>query len=50
MGDYFQKEIKDLASKLGSKPKEVNKYEDEFGGRAGYTKILMNKNKDRDEL
>lgn len=48
--NYFQKEIKDLASKLGSKPKEVNKYEDEFGGRAGYTKILMNKNKDRDEL
>ncbi|BAZ08974.1 hypothetical protein NIES4071_07800 [Calothrix sp. NIES-4071] len=39
--NFFQKQIDDLASKLDSKPKKVNKYEDEFGGRAGYTKILI---------
>ncbi|MDZ8224746.1 hypothetical protein [Nostoc sp. ChiVER01] len=33
--DYYQNRIKDLASKLKSKPKEVNKYEDEFGGKSG---------------
>lgn len=37
----FQNEIKDLESKLDSKAKQVNKYEDEFGGKAGYEKLLI---------
>jgi hypothetical protein len=49
--EFFQKQIKDLASKLHSDPKEVNKYEDEFGGRAGNTKILIKDGrKGHDEL
>ncbi len=39
--NFFQKQIDDLASKLNSKAKKVNKYEDEFGEKAGYTKILI---------
>ncbi|NJR59417.1 MAG: hypothetical protein HC769_11530 [Cyanobacteria bacterium CRU_2_1] len=49
--EFFQKQIKDLASKLNfrSEFKEVNKYEDEFGGKAGNSKILIERT-DRDEL
>ena len=39
--ELYQKEIKNLASKLKSKHKEVNKYEEEFGGKAGNPKILI---------
>lgn len=51
--NFFQQEIRNLASKLNSNYKEVNKYEDEFGGRAGYTKILIEDDRSRinhDEL
>lgn len=40
--DRYQEKIEDLASiKLNSDFEEVNKYEDEFGGKAGNPKILI---------